>query len=106
MPRQFLMTWVPAQSRWIKQHKGRTYSVSAKQLNAPATKGQSWMHANAWWEAKQKEIEAAERAAQPPEVSALDTLLDALARLPDEQLADIIDRGNAARNARNLRTIN
>src|SRR5262245_7041219 len=53
------MTWVPAGRRWIKQLKGKMYAVSCRQLGTPETKEASASAANAWWEAKLKEIETA-----------------------------------------------
>jgi integrase len=59
MALKVLMTWVPAQRRWIKKHRGKMYAVSCKQLGCPNTKEGSAAAANAWWEAKEKEIETA-----------------------------------------------
>lgn len=64
MARKPLMTWVPTGRRWIKKHKGRMYAVSCKQLGCPDTKEGSVAAANAWWEAKQAEVET-----NPPEAT-------------------------------------
>ncbi|WP_422929744.1 tyrosine-type recombinase/integrase [Singulisphaera sp. PoT] len=50
MPKAFHMTWIPAGRRWRKHHKGRSYTVSCKQLGVPETKEASWRAANEWWE--------------------------------------------------------
>jgi integrase len=57
MARKLLMTWVPSERRWTKHYKGRNWSASCKQLKTAATKEASWEAANAWWQAKQKEID-------------------------------------------------
>ena len=97
MARQHLMTFVAAQKRWIKGYKGKFYSVSCKQLGAPATKGQSWLQANAWWEAKQQEIDAKERAdADTPESRATKRVEKAMASLSSEEIHDLMVRGEMA----------
>ena len=58
MAREKLMTWVKIRKGWMKMYRGKTYSVSCKQLNCPPTEAASWMIANGWWEVKQKEIDA------------------------------------------------
>lgn len=58
MARKLAMTWVPRQRRWLKKYKGKLYGVSCKQLKCPDTKEASAAAANAWWEAKQEEIDA------------------------------------------------
>lgn len=58
MPKKAAMTWVPSGKRWLKKHQGKMYAVSCRQLNCPETREGSVAAANAWWEAKQKEIEA------------------------------------------------
>lgn len=66
MPRTLHMSWVGHQRRWTKMYRGRTYSVSCRQLDVPATKDASWAAANQWWEVKQAAIDAVARAAEPP----------------------------------------
>ena len=61
-----LMTWVPAQKRWIKKYQGTIYSVSCRQLQTPTTKEQSIHAANSWWERKQAELELTEKADRHP----------------------------------------
>jgi integrase len=58
MARKAQMTWVPSGKRWLKKHVGKMYAVSCRQLNCPETREGSLAAANAWWESKQKEIEA------------------------------------------------
>jgi integrase len=53
------MTWVPAQRRWIKKHRGKMYSVSCRQLGTAESRDASATAANTWWDAKLKEIETA-----------------------------------------------
>jgi hypothetical protein len=68
--RNYNMTWVASQTRWLKEYQGKTYSVSCRQLSkwlgrpVPATKEGSWREANAWWDVKKAEIDAAARIAQ------------------------------------------
>jgi integrase len=57
MARKVLMTWVAAGRRWIKKYKGKMYAVSCKQLGCPDSKEDSTLAANAWWEAKQTEVD-------------------------------------------------
>lgn len=52
-----LMTWNSKQSRWFKKYKGRQYTVSPKALGTPPTKNASIQQANAWWQAKQAELD-------------------------------------------------
>lgn len=65
------MTWVSSQKRWTKEYRGKTYSVSCRQLEAPPTKEQSVHAANGWWEAKQRELELAEKANTHPRSAAI-----------------------------------
>ena len=58
MARKLAMTWIPAQRRWIKKHRGKMYAVSCRQLGCAETKDAS-AAANAWWESRFREIEAA-----------------------------------------------
>jgi hypothetical protein len=68
--RNYKMTWVASQTRWLKDYHGKTYSVSCRQLSKwlaspiPATKEASWREANAWWDVKQAEIDAVARIDQ------------------------------------------
>src|SRR5271166_541050 len=59
MARKLVMTWIPAQRRWIKKHRGKMYSVSCRQLGCAESKEASAAAANAWWEGRLREIEAA-----------------------------------------------
>jgi integrase len=51
------MYWVAKQKRWLKEYRGKTYSVSCKQLGCPSTKETSRRAANDWWTTKQDEID-------------------------------------------------
>ncbi len=57
--KKHLMTWMAPTRRWAKKHKGKMYFVSCRQLERPETKEASADAANAWWQAKLKEIESA-----------------------------------------------
>lgn len=59
MARKYVMTWMPPTRRWAKKHMGKMYFVSCRQLGTEETKEGSAAAANAWWDAKLKEIEAA-----------------------------------------------
>jgi integrase len=56
------MTWMAPTRRWAKKYKGKMYFVSCRQLGAEETKEGSMAAANAWWEARRKEIDTT-----PPE---------------------------------------
>jgi integrase len=51
------MSWVSKQHRWTKQYRGKTYSISCRQLQVEPTKEGSRVAANDWWASKQKEID-------------------------------------------------
>jgi integrase len=53
------MTWEASTKRWFKKHGRRMYAISCKKLGCPPKKEESAAAANAWWEAKLKEIETA-----------------------------------------------
>ncbi len=59
MPVNLHMTWSADGRRWMKKYKGKWYAVSCRKLGVPETKEASWKAANAWWEAKQAEVDAA-----------------------------------------------
>src|SRR5262245_13761954 len=87
MPTPELMTWVPPRSdrpggRWTRMHKGKAYWVSCRQLNAPNTKEGSILAANAWWRAKQAQIDAQGIRRPAPQESVLNTLFG----IPDVRL--------------------
>lgn len=65
MPAEELMTWVPSQKRWLKKYRSRMYGVSPKQLNCPSTKDASRSAANAWWRAKQAQLDDQAEADKP-----------------------------------------
>lgn len=58
-----LMGWIAARKVWQKRYKGKLYLVSCRQLEAPPTKEGSIGSANAWWLAKQADID---QQARPP----------------------------------------
>jgi hypothetical protein len=51
------MTWDAKGRRWFKKYRGKMYAVSPKQLKREKSKEASRAAANAWWEAKQAEID-------------------------------------------------
>src|SRR4051794_22408462 len=63
MPARYEMSWEPKQRLWRKMRKSQVFTVSCKQLSewcgkyVPETKEGSYQVANAWWEAKQAEID-------------------------------------------------
>ncbi len=57
MPSRLHMTWVAGGRRWTKKYKGSWYAISCRKLGVPETKEASWRAANAWWEAKQREVD-------------------------------------------------
>ena len=59
MARKLDMTWQASTRRWFKKHRGKMYTVSCRQLGCPDTKEGSAAAANAWWDARLKEIESA-----------------------------------------------
>lgn len=61
MARVYHMTWIPSRRGWMKEYKGRKYAISCRQLGVQETKDSSYQAANAWWEAKKAEIDAADR---------------------------------------------
>ncbi len=63
MPIPEYMSWVPSRRRWTRMHNGKRFWVSCKALGVPATKEASVQAANAWWTAKQAELDTANRPA-------------------------------------------
>jgi integrase len=57
--RNYEMTWQSSTRRWFRKHRGKTYTVSCRQLGCRGTKEDSATAANAWWDAKIAEIESA-----------------------------------------------
>jgi integrase len=93
------MSWVGHQKRWTKMYRGRTYSVSCRQLGVPPTKDTSWAAANQWWEVKQAAIDAEARAAEPPPDPTSVAVSQLLAAHGFSHLRDVVmarDRGAAA----------
>lgn len=52
-------------ARWRKWHNGKLYQVTCRELNAPASKAESYQAANAWWGRKRAEIELQAEATHP-----------------------------------------
>jgi hypothetical protein len=61
MPLKTLMTRVPGAKRCAKNYRGKANSVSRKQLGVPPTKEESAQAENAWWQARQRELDAESR---------------------------------------------
>ncbi len=59
MARKLHMTWQASTRRWFKKYQGKIYAVSCRQLGTEPSKDASLAAANAWWEAKQTEIDTA-----------------------------------------------
>ncbi|MBX9678863.1 MAG: hypothetical protein K2X38_08855 [Gemmataceae bacterium] len=98
MPRLFQMTWVQARKGWMKQHGGKMYSVSCRQLGTPATKMESWAAANTWWENTLASLEVAEAKTKSPEQDrASRIVLAALGAKELRDLEDLIRQGEAAK---------
>ncbi len=93
MGRKYLMSWVEGQRRWTKQFKGKTYSISARQLGVTESKEGSWFRANEWWRTKQAELEA-QNAIRDPANSLLAGLM---ARRQVAELQNLVAEGDAAR---------
>src|SRR4029453_11251199 len=70
MPPSLLMTWSAAGRRWLKKYRGKWYAISCRKLGTAGAKEASWRAANAWWEAKQKEIDAAPPSEEEQRVNA------------------------------------
>jgi integrase len=92
MPRSFEMTWVENKKLWRKVYRGKTYTVSCKQLREQGhlplrdTKEGSYIQANAWWHTKEFELAAQERAAQRPPVPLEDAVVPLLEHLRKGQM--------------------
>ena len=76
----YTMSWVASTSQWQKRYGKKLYAVSCKQLGLPRhlwTKEGSRQEANAWWQAKQAELDgqAGDAAAERLLVSAADRIL-------------------------------
>ena len=56
MSRHFKMTWEKSKLRWRKMYRGKVYVISPTTLGCEPTKEQSYLAANAWWDAKLAEI--------------------------------------------------
>jgi integrase len=68
------MTWVPSQRLWKKMYRGKVYRVTVRQLRDQGrdvlddTKEGSRIAANAWWDQRRFEVDAAaRRSCRPPE---------------------------------------
>lgn len=62
-----VMTWVDKQKRWMKKYRGKTYSVSCRQLKSGVGREESRAAANAWWAAKEAELSPPEPVVEPAE---------------------------------------
>ena len=69
MPAKFDLSWEPKSRRWWKQHDGKRYVISCRQLaklgylsaGAPENKEASYQAANAWWADKLIELQRTSR---------------------------------------------
>ena len=76
MARLYRMTWIANGRRWMKEYRGRKYSVSCRQLGVPENKAESYQAANQWWENKKREIDGQATAPALPAV-----LMEAMERI-------------------------
>ncbi|QDV36983.1 tyrosine-type recombinase/integrase [Tautonia plasticadhaerens] len=97
MPRTYLMTWVPARRGWMKWHRGKNYSVSCRQLGVEPTKEASYQAANAWWQARESELETRSRPTATPLDPASATIRDIAGRYSIGDLRRLEQQGDAAR---------
>jgi integrase len=74
MSRLFKMTWEKSKLRWRKMHRGKVYVISPTTLGCEPTKEQSYLAANAWWDAKLAEIKGQPDARFDHIVRVLETL--------------------------------
>jgi integrase len=67
MAMKCLMSWIKSRKGWMKEYKGKKYTISCRQLGTPESKEASYQAANAWWTARKAQIDAAYRgvARQP-----------------------------------------
>ena len=93
MARNLHMSWLGGTRRWMKMYRGKRYAISCRQLNVPLTKEDSWRAANAWWEAKQAELDA---AAHPPSDTFTDNVVNAMQNGLGATLLDQVQKGMAA----------
>jgi hypothetical protein len=95
------MTWVPSRRLWRKVYRGKTYTISCRQLRelgydgpdgsmTTDTKEGSYLAANLWWDRKEAELEAERKAAERPP-SALEQLALSYAALTRPDLPTTID---------------
>jgi hypothetical protein len=96
------MTWVPNRRLWRKVYRGKTYTISCRQLRELGydqgpnalliddTKTGSYPAANAWWSKKENEIEAERKKTERP-VSALEQLALSYAALTRPDLPTTIE---------------
>jgi hypothetical protein len=68
------MTWEKSKLRWRKMHRGKVYVISPTTLGCEPTKEQSYLVANAWWDAKLAEIKGQPDARFDHIVRVLETL--------------------------------
>ena len=93
MARQLHMSWISSTRRWMKMFHGKRYVISCRQLGVQETKDGSWRAANAWWDAKRAELEA---AAKPPAHQLTEKIVDALDEGAGGELMDQMNKGMAA----------
>jgi integrase len=97
MPRSPDMTWVPGRRLWRKVYRGKTYTVSCRQLVEQGysllaeTKEGSYLAANLWWSSKEDQIEAERKKAERP-VSALEQLALSAAGISPNDMSAFLGR--------------
>ena len=100
------MTWHAPTKRWVKKYKGRLYFISAKQLGVPPSKEASWQAANAWWEAKQTELDDEHRQKEPsPTIKALELWAGRPMQSQDDLIATVMNFARTGTPTEEMRQI-
>jgi hypothetical protein len=96
------MTWVPSTKRWTKNHLGKMYAVSCRQLDCPATKEGSWRAANEWWENKLADLE---RQAETIKQASIDPTARRVAQYVQSNPMRIVEEAEAGLTAQLVKTL-
>src|SRR5690242_19766500 len=91
--RVYRMTWIPSRRGWMKEYRGKKYSISCRQLNVPETKADSYQAANDWWAAKEAELSAVSQPRLRPLIPLEDLAAAAIGKqgpLDDQDVAQLL----------------